>query len=112
MEAGLAALGDSEFIDKACAHNDIWLAWTREQVLDIGLEAPASAGNFLLVQFPVKPGQNAAMAEAADGFLKDRGIIVRRMAAYGLEDCLRITIGLEDEMRTAMGALKEFMEQT
>ena len=52
------------------------------------------------------------MAEAADNFLKDRGIIVRRMAAYGLADCLRITIGLEDEMRAAIGALEEFLEQT
>ena len=112
MEAGLAALSDDEFIDKARAHNDTWLAWTREQVLGLGLEAPASSGNFLLVQFPSKPGQNAAKAEAADAFLMDRGIIVRRMAAYGLDDCLRITIGLEDEMRAAVGALKEFLEQT
>ncbi len=112
MEAGLAALGDGEFIDKARAHNDTWLAWTRERVLDLGLEAPASAGNFVLVKFPAKPGQNTAMAEAADNFLKDRGIIVRRLAAYGLADCLRITIGLEDEMRTAFGALEEFLEQT
>ncbi len=112
MEAGRAALGDNDFIDKARAHNDTWLAWTREQVLGLGLKAPASAGNFLLIQFPVKPGQNAVMAVAADAFLKSRGIIVRRLAAYGLEDCLRITIGLEDEMRAAIGALKEFLEQT
>ena len=111
MEAGLAALGDCGFIDKARAHNDTWLAWTREQVLALGLETPPSAGNFILIKFPVKPGQNSAIADAADAFLNSRGIIVRRMAAYGLEDCLRITIGLEDEMRAAVGALKEFLEQ-
>ena len=110
MEAGLAALGDCGFIDKARAHNDTWLAWTREQVLALGLETPPSAGNFILIKFPVKPGQNSAIADAADAFLNSRGIIVRRMAAYGLEDCLRITIGLEDEMRAAVGALKEFLE--
>ena len=112
MAAGLAALGDTGFIDRARAHNDTWLAWTRDEILALGLDVPPSAGNFVLVKFPVKPGQNTAIAEAADDFLKRRGIIVRRMAAYGLDDCLRITIGREDEMRAAVGALKEFLEQT
>ena len=112
MAAGLAALGDTGFIDRARAHNDTWLAWTRDEILALGLDVPPSAGNFVLVKFPVEPGQNTAIAEAADDFLKRRGIIVRRMAAYGLDDCLRITIGREDEMRAAVGALKEFLEQT
>jgi histidinol-phosphate aminotransferase len=112
MAAGLAALGDTGFIDRARAHNDTWLAWTRDEILALGLDVPPSAGNFVLVKFPVTPGRNTAIAEAADDFLKRRGIIVRRMAAYGLDDCLRITIGREDEMRAAVGALKEFLEQT
>jgi histidinol-phosphate aminotransferase len=112
MAAGLAALSDTGFIDRARAHNDTWLAWTRDEILALSLDVPPSAGNFVLVKFPVKPGQNTAIAETADDFLKRRGIIVRRMAAYGLDDCLRITIGREDEMRAAVGALKEFLEQT
>ncbi len=106
MVAGLAALGDGKFTDKARAHNETWLAWTREQLLGLGLEVQPSAGNFVLARFPEEPDRNA---EAADAFLKDRGIIVRRMEAYGLADCLRITIGQEDEMRAAIDALKEFL---
>ncbi len=111
MAAGLAALADTDFINTAKDHNETWLAWTREQLQDLGLEMPPSAGNFVLARFPEEPGRNADIAEAADRFLKDRGIIVRRMAAYGLDDCLRITIGQEDEMRAVVGALKEFLEQ-
>ena len=48
-------------------------------------------------------------AEAADAFLRLRGIITRRMAGYGLADSMRITIGLEDEMRAVAAALKEFL---
>ena len=107
MAAGLAALGDVEFTDKARAHNETWLAWTRERLIAIGLEVPPSAGNFVLVRFPAGAGRDA---EAADLFLKDRGIIVRRMTAYGLDDCLRITIGLEDEMRAVVDALTAFLE--
>jgi histidinol-phosphate aminotransferase len=111
MAAGLAALADTDFIDKAKEHNETWLAWTRDRLQDLGLEVPPSAGNFVLARFPEEPGRNTDIAEAADTFLKDQGIIVRRMAAYGLDDCLRITIGQEDEMRAVIGALKEFLEQ-
>jgi histidinol-phosphate aminotransferase len=110
MAAGLAALADVEFTDKARDHNDEWLAWTREQLLGLGLDVPASAGNFVLARFPGQPGQNDNAAEAADKFLKDRGIIVRAMKSYGLDDCLRITIGREDEMQAVIGALKDFLE--
>ncbi len=50
-----------------------------------------------------------AQAEAADGFLKSRGIIVRRMGGYGLPDSLRITVGLRDECVAVCAALAEFM---
>ena len=52
------------------------------------------------------------MAESANVFLKNRGIIVRRMLAYGLPDCLRVSIGRENEMKTTIGALKEFIEKS
>jgi len=109
MAAGVAALGDTDFIAKSKQHNETWLAWTRERLLGLGLDVPPSAGNFVLARFPEKPGRNADIAEAADRFLKDRGIIVRRMAAYGLDDSLRITIGREDEMHAVIEALKEFL---
>ncbi len=111
MAAGVAALQDAAFTDKVRAHNETWRTWTRDALIKLGLDVNASAGNFVLARFPGKDGRNSQNAEAADAFLKDQGIIVRRMEAYGLADCLRITIGLEDEMKALVGALKEFTEQ-
>ncbi len=48
-------------------------------------------------------------AEAADAFLKGRGIIARRMGVYGLPDCLRVTIGREDEMGAFVETLGAFI---
>ncbi len=107
MAAGVAALDDTDFTDNARKHNETWRAWTGERLSGLGLEVTPSAGNFVLVRFPAGPGRDA---EAADGFLKDRGIIVRRMEAYGLGDCLRITIGQEDEMRALVDTLAAFRE--
>ena len=108
IAAGVAAIGDQEFTAKVRAHNDTWLAWTRDELRKLGLSVPDGVGNFLLTCFPDQPGRDAA---AADAFLKQRGIIVRRVEGYGLPQCLRITIGLEDEMRAVIDALSEFLGQ-
>lgn len=107
--AGVAALADRDFVAAGRRNNDEWLPWTIAQVRQIGFEVPPSVGNFILVRFPEGEGRDAI---AADAFLKSRGIIVRRMAAYGLADSLRVTIGTEDEMRAFVQALGAFAGQS
>ena len=68
-----------------------------------------SVGNFLLIHFPAEPARSA---NAADEFLKGRGIILRRVAAYGLPGALRMTIGTEDDNRRVVAALQQFMGQS
>ena len=40
---------------------------------------------------------------------KQRGIIVRKVGAYGLPDCLRMTIGTEADNRAVVSALADFV---
>lgn len=114
--AGAAALQDDEFIEMSQAHNRQWLAWTTEQIRSLGLTVPDSYCNFVLVRFPEEsenPATNIVKdAQAANDYLQANGIIVRRMAGYGLPDALRISIGTEDEMRTVVDFLQAFMEQS
>jgi histidinol-phosphate aminotransferase len=63
----------------------------------------------VLIHFPNDAGKGAA---ACDEFLKSRGIILRRVVSYGLPDCLRLTIGREDENRAVVAALAAFMGKT
>lgn len=104
--AGIAALADQGSVERARAHNRQWRRWTREAISGLRLAVPESHGNFVLVRFPADGGRDAP---AADAYLKARGIIARRVASYGLPDCLRITIGLESEMRACVSALSDFM---
>jgi histidinol-phosphate aminotransferase len=106
IAAGVAALEDRAHLETAVAHNDRWLPWVSAEVAKLGLEVTPSIGNFVLIHFPTAKGKDAV---SADEFLKSRGIILRRVAAYGLPNCLRMTIGTEDDNRRVVAALAEFM---
>jgi len=103
--AGVAALGDVDFTEQVRVHTIHWRNWFSAEVRALGLEVPESVCNFVLVRFPLESGRDA---EAADASLRSKGIIVRRMGAYGLPHSLRITIGREDEKRAAVAALADF----
>ena len=79
----------------------------RDELRKLGYGVPPSIGNFILVRFRAGEGRDAL---AADAFLKSRGFIARRMGAYKLPDSLRVTIGLEDEMRAFVEALADFAD--
>jgi histidinol-phosphate aminotransferase len=106
IAAGTAAIEDRAHIEACATHNETWLAWLGAQIEKIGLELTPSAANFALIHFPKQTGRDA---NAADRFLKSRGIILRRMDAYGLPGALRMTVGAEPENRAALAALSEFM---
>jgi len=106
LAAGLAAIEDRDHTARSRDHNGQWLEWFRQETSALGLDPRPSAGNFVLLRFP---GQNGHDAVAALDWLKERGILVRGMAAYGLPDCLRVTIGTEAETRAVVAALAEFV---
>ncbi len=104
--AGVAALRDREFVTGSREHNRRWLEWFSGEVSGLGLTVAPSVGNFVLVRFPEQPGRDA---RSASEHLKGHGILVRGMAAYGLPESLRITIGTEEDMRAVIEALAGFM---
>jgi histidinol-phosphate aminotransferase len=104
--AAVAALEDVTAVDRAREHNDIWRPWFERAVTNLDLTVTPSIANFVLVRFPAKPKD----ADAAFAFLKSRGILVRGMRAYGLPEHLRISIGLEEEMRAVVDALADFLK--
>lgn len=105
--AGIAALADRAHTARAKAHNDRWLPWLAQRLRALGLHPYPSVGNFLLVRFPNEPKLNA---EAALTFLNARRILPRRVAAYGLPDCLRITIAEQAAVEACADALEAFVK--
>jgi histidinol-phosphate aminotransferase len=106
LAAGVAAIKDQAHEEAAAQHNEKWRPWLSAAIEKLGLKVTPSVANFLLVHFPKSATQGSA---AADAFLKSRGIIVRRVDAYGLPDALRITIGCGPDNEAVAAALSDFM---
>ncbi len=106
LAAGLAALEDVEAKDAALAHNTKWRQWLAAELTGLGLQVFPSVANFLLLRFGGDPKKGS---QAADRFLRSQGIILRRVDNYGLPECLRVTIGREEEMRALVANLSRFL---
>ena len=107
MAAAIAALDDQEHIERAKAHNSEWLDWLAREIRGLGYEVTESAANFVLVHFGDEPGRTAA---DADEFLMSRRLILRRLENYGIPQGLRLTVGLAEENRAVVEALRDFAE--
>jgi histidinol-phosphate aminotransferase len=103
--AGAAAVRDTDFTSRLCAHNAKWRDWLTAELSSNRLRVPPSQGNFILVLFPDEDGQRAPDAFAA---LFEKGLIVREVGVYGIPNGLRISIGDEASMRAVAEVLKSF----
>lgn len=104
--AGVAAIEDVALEKEAREHNTRFRGWLAKELGGLGLHVFPSVANFLLVRFADDPRHNAA---AADRHLRSQGLILRRVDNYGLPQCLRVTIGREDEMQALVAALRQFL---
>ena len=106
IDAGIAAIEDTEHQERSRAHNTRWLAWLTAEIGKLGLKVTPSVANFVLIHFPDTKGRTA---RDADAFLTARGLILRYVAAYKLPNALRLSVGTEEANRLVVAALKEFM---
>jgi histidinol-phosphate aminotransferase len=100
--AGLGALDDREFLARTREVNLIGKEFLSNALRDLGLTIVPTVANFFLV---VMRGEADALQLYND--LLRRGVIIRPLGAFGLPNCLRITIGTEDQNKILIKALKE-----
>ncbi len=105
--AGIAALRDRAHLDRVVAHNARSLAWMKERLTGLGLDPLPSVANFTTCRFG-PPGSGAA--RRAVDFLAARNILVRPLAPAGLQDFVRITVGLDHENAALVDGLQTFLE--
>lgn len=75
---------------------------------ELGFSVLPSQTNFLFTTPPASAPLDGTALHAA---LQKRGILVRKMGAYGLGESVRISIGTEEEMDIAFAAIAELERQ-
>lgn len=101
--AGIAAIADVEFEERARAQNAQELERLTRGLCALGLDVLPSVANFALIGF------GAHSAAAANRALRAQGLIVRDVSSYGLPNHLRISIGLPAENDAVLAALSAHM---
>jgi histidinol-phosphate aminotransferase len=96
--AALTALGDSTYVEESRALNRQGMRALEEGLSGMKIGYVPSHGNFLLI----KVGDAGRVYQR----LLEQGVIVRPVANYGLPEHLRVTIGLPEENRRFLDALK------
>jgi histidinol-phosphate aminotransferase len=97
--AAVAALGDTEHLERVRELTHQGLALFEKAFDELGLEYARSDANFVLL------GVGTDAAELYERLLR-RGVITRTMGAFGLPTHLRVSVGLPEENERFIAALR------
>lgn len=104
-EAGaIAALEDTEFIARSVESNAQGMAFLSRALTELGLKPVPSQANFLLLPF-----ESDQEARRFTQWLLRQGIIIRPLAAFGLPDCVRISVGAQQENAIFIEAVERYL---
>ncbi|MEE3241315.1 MAG: histidinol-phosphate transaminase [Pseudomonadota bacterium] len=103
LAAAQAALADSAYLETSVAYNKQGMQLLTEGFQSLGVDYIDSAANFVTFKSPYD-------AAILNQDLLAKGVIVRPLANYQMADCLRVSIGLEDENRFFLQALAELLD--
>ena len=107
IAAGIAALSDDNHLTKVIKHNSQIKPWFIQELNNLGLKAYNTQANFIFV---IVPETKKLSAKLINDHLLSKGIAVRFLQSYGLEQALRITIGTKEELDKILKELKEFIK--
>ncbi len=99
--AAIAALDDTEFVQRTFELNLRGMAQLTDGLRTLGLDYISSFGNFVSFQ----------VTDAAKVYrrLLELGVIVRPIGNYNMPDYLRVSIGLESQNHKFLSALKQIL---
>lgn len=90
--AALAALDDVDYIKQTLAICQQGKQKLEHSFQEMGLKTILSAANFITLVFP-----SADEAQSFNNKMLHKGIILRHLPGWGLPNCIRVTIGTEEE---------------
>ncbi len=102
----IEALKDNKFINKSIKHNLYWSKKIKKQLEDFNIYSNKISANFLLLNF----NDCKLSASKFEKKLERKGIILREMKAYGIQNHLRLTIGNSSQNNLFLREMKKIFE--
>jgi histidinol-phosphate aminotransferase len=102
LVAARTALSDNDYLAKVLENNKKGKQFYYNVLEELSIEYVPTEANFLLVKL-------GPVAETLTKKLFDKQVLVRFMAAYGLPDYIRVTIGTTEENARFIEALKKLL---
>ena len=106
-DCGLAALTDESYKQHVRDYNARVRTEFIKALHQLGIKVYPSQTNFVLANFESHVLSAVEIYEA----LVNRGILARRLASAAFADCIRFTIGLEEEMREVANTLRQLLSR-
>jgi len=103
--AGYGALDDHSFLEKTIQLNNHGMKYLQETFSRLNIHFVPSVANFITTAWG-----SEKRAETITRKLLKKGLIVRHLKPFGWEDCIRISIGLEEENETLIQALRDILK--
>ncbi len=103
QESAAVAMMDTDYVESCRSKNLVLREKLTNELRNIGLNLDKSFANFVLARFP-----NSQVASLADDYLKENGILVRKMNDYNLASALRISVGTGSDCDRVVKSLKQF----
>ena len=92
------------FIEKTLTNNHIEKQKIYKELADLNIEIIKSHANFICINVKENANKTSCTLEKA-------GIIVRNLASFGLENFIRVSIGLPEQNNTFISALKKIYNE-
>lgn len=99
--AGIAALDDTDFLEKTVRENQKGREYLLNEFKSLDIKFIVSYTNFITTIW-----NNSNDADVIVTKLLNKGIIVRKLSSFGWQNCIRISIGTPEENITLLNALK------
>jgi len=102
----IESLKDKKFIKKSVKHNLFWGKIIKESIKKYSITTNKVSGNFLLLNF----NKCKLSANKVEKKLQIKGLILRETKTYGINNCLRLTIGNSRENKLFLNTVGKIFE--
>lgn len=100
----LAALDDEGFLEETLKINNEGYKYLSDRFTELGLKWIPSYANFIMIDIGSEEKVNRINSE-----MLKKGVIIRPLKPFGLPECMRISIGTEEENTAMMKELKAIL---